>query len=405
MNYYNKKSKIYVLSDKKLIQKLRNTILKKHKHLKEFARVNKIKHKTLYSWFEKGSRIPLSFIINLYGNNFYQYLDGYFLVSGTSNYKLKIYKKIGIIEAILLGWVLSEGHLENDKCTISQNNKKVLLKLKSLCERYYGKCGAHVYPDKCSFKLVLPRVFVIYFNDRFGIPLGKKSYLIKIPQQIMNGTSEIKHAFLSAYIEGDGSFSPYKTKHFKRPRITICTYSALLSRDCKKLFSSLGYKNKTYKSRNEYKISLLRSDDISKFYFHAFNYLIDSDKKNKFESYLSHPHTLKTIFVDGKKLTHKFRNDIGSWKEVALILRNLGHRASFFTIKNWCLGYFKPNLKIALLMCDYLKEDYFKHIPKQYGGLLYLHNKISYSQLLKLKDMESGQEEFLTKQQIIKRLT
>jgi len=337
-----------------------------YKTLKNFAIIKGIKKKTLYSWHERGSRIPLHFITSILGEDFYDYLDGYYFVSGTSNYKLKIHKAIDTSEAILLGWILSEGHLGEYKLVISQKEKKPLQILQKLCTYYYGDCGAKIYPEKNGFKLQLPQIFVAYFNLRFGIPLGKKSYNIRAPYQIMEASDIIKYAFLTAYIEGDGTFSYFKTKYFKRPRIDITSCSKNFIEDCKILYSSLGYVARIYGGKtSEYKIGLYKSEDISKFYFYSYPFFIHENKMRKFESYLQQPYLLKTIFIDGKKITEDFRNKIGSWKEVSLALRNVGHAKSYLTIKNWQQGWFKPNLATIIMMCDYLEADYFKYVPKQ----------------------------------------
>ena len=214
-----------------------------------------------------------------------------------------------------------------------------------------------------------------YFNERYGVPRGKKSSLIRIPSQIMNGSDEIKHAFLASYIEGDGSFSYYSTKYIKRPRINITTYSPKFAEDCTFLFQSLNYRAKIYKSKKEHKIALHRSDDISTFYQKAKELLLDEEKKRRFKSYLSQSYFLKTISVDGKQVTNDFKIKVGNWKQASQTLKRLGYNASHYTIKNWKLGYFKTNLKAVLLMANYLGSNPSKYVPKEYQGVLELHGE------------------------------
>lgn len=58
-----------------------------------------------------------------------------------------------------------------------------------------------------------------------------------------------------------------------------------------------------------------------------------------------------------------------------------------------------------------LKADYFKYIPEDYAGLLYLHHKISSDLFLQLKnnkvllrDMKSGEQSLLDLKEAVKKM-
>ncbi len=230
--------RIYVFADENLIFNLRKEILRNNKTLKDFAKIKNIKVKTLYSWLNTKARIPLKFIEDVLGVKDYIELENYYICSRNSNYSIRLNKKLDIKEAIIIGWIISEGHLDKQKLTISQSKKETLLKLKAICEKIYPNLNAEIYKDKESFKLQLPTISSLYHNYVFKIPFGKKSRITAVPRQIKEGSNEVKYAFLMSYLEGDGSTSPYKTKYLKRPRISISSFSKEFTKGIMNLLES-----------------------------------------------------------------------------------------------------------------------------------------------------------------------
>ncbi len=117
---------MYIVNSDKLKNKLRKIITKRYGTLKQFALGNNLKKKTVWSWFEKKcKRIPFSFVEKCIESNIWKFLDGE-RATTIGRLSIKINKDIATKEAIILGWILSEGTISKYKVTISQSNKEVL---------------------------------------------------------------------------------------------------------------------------------------------------------------------------------------------------------------------------------------------------------------------------------------
>lgn len=303
-----------------------------------------------------------------------------------------------IEEYNVLGWILSEGSLlsTNYRFIISQKNKKCLEILKEKIEQCFSvDSGMSIIADGNCWQLQIgvPRL-KNYFNEHYSIPLGKKSKIIKVPRQVFLLNEEAKIAFITGYLEGDGSFTFYwrfnKTlnRKYKVPRINISSNSRSFLEDMKLFLSEFGYSNKLYKDGEGFKLCILKCTDCAKLFFKIFPYMIHEDKINDFKSILSYSEILYTIRIKNSGILLKQFKRIHNktWKEMVNIISKNFIEFNFNTIRNWSYNCFSIPLAIVIWLCDKLKEDYFNFIPKELSGLLWIHGKINKKEFLKLRE-------------------
>ncbi len=264
---------------------------------------------------------------------------------------------------------------------------------KIISENYDVHTGISIYPDREAYKLDIPITFRYYFITKFGLSLGKKSYTVKIPEEIKKGTNEVKLAFLAGYLEGDGSFTYYKrilnNKIFRAPRVAISTYSKILTNDLVELYTSLGYRPRYRRDRKsgEFKIEILRFDEVSKLFFDIAPYLLSEEKIKIYLDLLSQERLLEAIFIPiRKELIREYHKRLGTWSKVSdYISTEIKYPVTFYSVKNWAYGYFRPPLKISVGLCDLSQKDYFNYLPTKYGGLLFAQNKIRLNKFKKIR--------------------
>ena len=75
-----------------------------------------------------------------------------------------------------------------------------------------------------------------YQMEKMGVPVGKKSHKVEVPQRIFGANSETRHAFIAGIVDSDGSFDK------DRPRIRIVTVSRKLAKGLVSLLSMMGYR-------------------------------------------------------------------------------------------------------------------------------------------------------------------
>jgi SpoVK/Ycf46/Vps4 family AAA+-type ATPase len=104
--------------------------------------------------------------------------------------------------AKLLGIIISDGNLENYRANIFGETADTALKLSNELFLLNNK----TFIEQGNKRLdIHSRAIVKFLNEYFGIPVGKKSYIVKIPEQIFNSPNSVKAAFLAGLFEGDGS--------------------------------------------------------------------------------------------------------------------------------------------------------------------------------------------------------
>lgn len=111
----------------------------------------------------------------------------------------------------LAGAVISDGHLSKEYVDISCYEEGFREAVEACLVNKFGKCNSY-YDDN---RVYLCNSFVPYFfNKVFGIPIGKKSDTVKVPDAIFRSNNEVVSLFVRGLFDGDGTTSAglsYKT--------------------------------------------------------------------------------------------------------------------------------------------------------------------------------------------------
>ncbi len=126
----------------------------------------------------------------------------------------RIPKKLTLEVCFLVGVILGDGHLKKDKARIvlELTNRPKLEKIARIFESTFAinKIRITTRIDKrknrkirFGFNINNTPIYQL-FAKIFGIPLGKKSNIIKVPSIIKNSTLEMKKSFLLGVLITDG---------------------------------------------------------------------------------------------------------------------------------------------------------------------------------------------------------
>jgi replication factor C small subunit len=103
-----------------------------------------------------------------------------------------------------LGYVLSEGHIENSRIMFYNKNKILLNRFAYLTKKLFG-LDVEMYEDRIRVRCgkTLTKILSTLFDVYIG---KKKSYNIKVPTRLFTAKKEKVARFIRAYFDGDGSF-------------------------------------------------------------------------------------------------------------------------------------------------------------------------------------------------------
>jgi hypothetical protein len=363
-----------------------------------FSKLSGYAKSTIKAWSRGQSAIPfktMKIIAENLNQNVWAMLEGEKLRGSISKERfIEISQTITTQEALMIGWILSEGHLYICKVSISQNNHLALERLKGIISQVYNfdPSFMSINVDRDGFKLLVNSIaFSQYINWKFSIPIGRKSRIIKISERLMSENREIKMSLLTGLLEGDGSVSFYTRKFkngiiFKAPRISFNTFSKEMSEQIKILLVELSYHPKDYHdNRGENKVNIFKLSECCKFFFEVYPYLIHPIVILKFSELLSQSIVINSILVDGKEVIKIAYQKFGSYKLLADYISESGYEISASSVKNWCLGFFRPSLSVVTNLCDYLNLNLFDFVPEWLSGILWLHKKITKEKFEKLR--------------------
>lgn len=140
------------------------------------------------------------------------------------------------------GWINSKksnlfisGHPTEDKeyydnRIVRLMEKTLKRKIKTTAFPYWGTYGIGIYRKKEIERFI-----------RLGIPVGKKSTKIDVPEAIKKSGEEIQRSFLRGLFDTDGTIYFMKQKdEYKRPRIRIASISKNLIKSVKNMSKQFG---------------------------------------------------------------------------------------------------------------------------------------------------------------------
>ena len=203
--------------------------------------------------------------------------------------------------AKLLGLIISDGNLslEGYRVNLSGETSEIGQKI---FNKKFGKNFA-LTCDKVS-KVnrldIYSKSFSYFLNAYFDINLGKKSHIIKVPEQIYNSPESVKAAFLAGLFEGDGGVDT---------SIMFHTVSKELALGISRLLTSLGIPSKI-KNWNVYTIKVSGgSDSHDMFVKYLSPYLELERKKDSLLGLLNKQKRISTLVYPIKSSLKRVRDN------------------------------------------------------------------------------------------------
>ncbi len=170
--------------------------------------------------------------INVYGGG-----------SKSQNKAIKVPNEVNEELAYLTGALISDGHISKNYIDFGcfeegfrESVKERLLKVFGNCDSYYTN------------RVYLCNVFApFFFNSIFEIPIGKKAYIVKVPEKISKSDDKIIAMFLRGLFDGDGTASA---------GLSCKTYSKELAEGITYLLARLGIYSYLRNNEKEYRINI-----------------------------------------------------------------------------------------------------------------------------------------------------
>ncbi len=160
-----------------------------------------------------------------------------------------------------LGYLYADGHMRKRYVGITNEDQKLLKRCALLGKNLFGIEGK-IKKDKRKdllFTIVFcSKTLVSFLNVIFGIPINKKSRIIRLPPAIQTSPEKCRKRFLRAFFDCDGHIS-------KNSRtIEICTASRRFSEDMRTLLAGLsltpGIGKKTINGKRYFRILIKARD-------------------------------------------------------------------------------------------------------------------------------------------------
>jgi len=222
-----------------------------------WARLLGVKKYQIGNW-SRGKRFPLSYFHKLLKMGLVVPPDELELYSCSSTFGTKISTSISNDIAWLVGIIIGDGHVDKNSVKIHSSDDEILDR--ACC--IFNKLGLHARiirrPDRCSLVMACSCVFV-GFLTYLGIPVGKKSDTVRVPEILMKQrNANVKH-LLRGIFDSDGCGG--KT-------IELGTNSERLAHDVQMLLKRFGVQSSVstrYKRKHSYRVFVTGRDNIELF--------------------------------------------------------------------------------------------------------------------------------------------
>ncbi len=146
--------------------------------------------------------------------------------------------------AYLAGAIISDGHLSENSVDVACYNdgfasavSKAFENNFKLCESYYN--GNRIYLSN--------KFAPFFFNKVFGVPYGKKTNIVKVPEIIFKSNNIIVSSFIKGLFDGDGTCSS---------GVSYKTNSKELAEGLSYLLARLGIYSYLRSNNKEYKVTI-----------------------------------------------------------------------------------------------------------------------------------------------------
>ncbi len=200
--------------------------------------------------------------------------------------------------ARLLGFTLSDGSLNQKKKRTKDGrgnyynsdrqrfryfstDEKLLNQVKYDLQKLFGGAPQIIYPkNRCQHVNLISQKACQTLN-KYGVPFGKKSGIIRIPQIILESNPIIQKEFLKALFSGDGTVSQqtYQLEYYSNSKAFLQDISLILLQEgiiSKIREKKIKLNNKQFIS---YRLYINSQENLNKFYQKISFYSEDKEKK------------------------------------------------------------------------------------------------------------------------------
>ncbi len=168
--------------------------------------------------------------------------------------------------AKFLGILISDGNLNSRRVNIFGETTNISSKL---AQRLFGR-NLSISRDQNRLDIYCSALSNL-ISEYFEIPLGKKSYTVKVPELIFRSPDSVKAAFLAGLLEGDGTIDDV---------IYFSTVSGDLAYGISRLLLQLGILSKIRKY-NVFKIKVAGGHEFHKKFIEIISPYIELDRKKE----------------------------------------------------------------------------------------------------------------------------
>jgi signal recognition particle subunit SRP54 len=167
--------------------------------------------------------------------------------------------------AEFLGYVFGDGYVYKSYVEITNNDEEILSRVNELSKNLFGLEGKVKVDKRNGVKKIFlgSRTLVAFLNKIFGLPVGKKSHKMILPDVILKSQKNVLKFFIRAYFDTDGYVEKSKRT------IEFCSASMSFLEQLRTVFLRYGMfpaVSKRIINGKEYYRLYLRSDDVTRFY-------------------------------------------------------------------------------------------------------------------------------------------
>jgi intein/homing endonuclease len=164
-----------------------------------------------------------------------------------------------------LGLLCSDGSINKFGRFFKFTNEENILRKEflHLTKSLFNKIGKEVSTGGRTKEVQVNSTSIVKFlHETFGIPIGRKSNIIKVPPQIIKSSRKVKASFLQGVFDGDGSAFFNKKHHIRTIELTSGSMEFLSQ--IQSLLKEFGI-NSWIKNK-ERKLVISNKDGIKKFF-------------------------------------------------------------------------------------------------------------------------------------------
>lgn len=229
----------------------------------------------------------------------------------------------------LLGLLISDGNLSKSRFNIFGETSLIAYKL---CNKLFSDKNISFDVEKSRLD-IYSKPFVDFINEYFGIPIGKKSQNVKIPDIIYDSPESVKASLLAGILEGDGTVEN---------RIIFNTKSKELAFGISRLLLQLGILSKI-KKYDCFAVKISGGyESYEKFLDKILEFVDLNRKKKKLLEFNKRIKQISTIIYPIKETLKRIRDE----NQIRLddnMYRYLSPNLSY-NINSYVLGYFIKKL-------------------------------------------------------------